>query len=688
MNFCPKCGAKLEGNTKFCGSCGAPIEQEAMQPAGAAPESGAANSAPESNVPAGDTSAQSGIPQSGGFIPGGGDGGNFIPTGGSANMNAGTVPAENNGGAAAAKKPNAFVEKIKANPIMLAVAGGALVVLIVLIVIIANITKYQKIDAKDLFKVEFEGINTCGEATAELNCYEEYYYSTLDAADKLKDTLGDDYADLIDDFDYEDELDDMDEDVSPYFSLKEETFLDAWSKADDKSEANSMRKALMKTDKKGEYKLKCKIENNKNLKNGDKVKCVVTYDEEYLKENNIKLKNTEFEVEVKGLDDGQEIDFFDGVEVTFTGIDGKGYASVDTYNAMSMFSYDYDTSSNLSNGDKFTITARCYYDMTKAGDKYWFKYDDEYYITSEKEQTKEYEVSGLTEVQEIDPFEGLAFETQRGTPFLKITDVNTDGCDSKIKSYVRFEIVNGDSLDQGDKFTVKAIDRYGDLEDEGYKLSGTPDADGYVSKEFTVDASYAAYVTAANGAEAMNSFQSSIDDKIQDLRKSIKGTSYLSGVDLEGKVESIDSFEKVDTYVAFNNKTNYDSFGWSEHVNRIINVYKVEVTVDSEKKEKDKFYAVIYTDDVIYDGENYTGGSFSSSYYDDEAALKKGIVDIEGYTVKKCGDAETERPEDSSSAAQKETTTTTAASADSSSNSDKDTTASTTTKGTDTEIVP
>lgn len=647
MNFCPKCGAQLDGSTKFCGSCGAPVEQETMQPAGAAPETAPVTPAAEGQ-----------IPQSGNFIPGS-TGGNFIPTGGADNMNAGAAPVNN--GAAAAKKPNAFVEKIKKNPMILAIAGAALVVVIVLIVVIANITKYQKIDAKDLFRIDFEGINTCGKATAELNCYDEYYYSSLDAADKLKETLGDEYEDLLDEFDYDDDVEDIDNDISPYFSLEEDKFLEAWSKADDKSEANSMRKALMKTDKKGEYKLKCKIENNKNLKNGDKVKCVVTYDEEYLKQYKIKLKNTEFEVEVKGLEDGKEIDFFEGVEVTFTGIDGKGYANVDTYNALYPFSFDYDTSSNLSNGDKFKITARCYYEMNKAGDKYWFEYDDEYYITDEKEQTKEYEVTGLTEVQEIDPFEGLAFDTQRGTPFLRITGVNTDGCDEKIKNYVRFEIVNGESLDQGGKFTVKAIDRYGDLEDEGYKLAGTPDADGYVSKEFTVDSSYTAYVTAANGVEAMDSFQSTIDDKIQDLRKSIKGTSYLYGVDLEGEVESITSFDKVDTYVAFNNKTNYDSLGWSEYVNEVINVYKVVVKVDDEKVKSQTFYAVIYASNVTFDGKTYAGGDdLRTDYYNDEAALKKGIVDVEGYTVKKCGASEPEKTDDASSNAEKEPVTTSA----------------------------
>lgn len=678
MSFCPKCGAQLDGNTKFCGNCGAPIEQEAMQPAGNVPEN-AASAAVESTVP-----------QNGNFIPGGGNG-NFIPAGG-ASVNAGTMPADN--GAAAVKKPNAFVEKIKKNPMILAIAGAALVAVIVLIVVIANITKYQKIDAKDLFRVEFEGINTCGKATAELNCYEEYYYSSLDAADKLKDTLGDEYADLLEDFDYEDELEDMDEDVSPYFSLNEEKFLDAWSKADDKSEANSMRKALMKTDKKGDYRIKCKIENNKNLKNGDKVKCVVTYDEEYLKQYNIKLKNTEFEVEVKGLDDGKEVDFFDGVEVTFTGIDGNGYANVDTYNAMYPFSFDYDTSSNLSNGDKFKITARCYYDMHKAGDKYWFEYDDEYYITADKEQVKEYEVKGLTEVQEIDPFKGLAFETQRGTPFLRVTGVDTSGCDSMVESYVSFVIENGESLDQGGKFTVKAIDRYGYLADEGYKLAGTPDADGYVSKEFTVDASYTAYVTSANGIEAMDSFQSAIDDKIQDIRKDVKGASYIYGVDLEGKVDSITSLEKVDTYVAFNNKTNYDSLGWSEYVNRVINVYKIEVKVDDDKVKNQTFYATVYASDVMFDGETYTGGdNLRSDYYQDEAALKKGIVDVEGYTVKKCGSADSEnKPDDTS---KPETTTTTkAAPADDSSKADtkaesKTTTTKTTVKTeTESEIVP
>ena len=61
----------------------------------------------------------------------------------------------------------------------------------------------------------------------------------------------------------------------------------------------------------------------------------------------------------------------------------------------------------------------------------------------------------------------------------------------------------------------------------------------------------------------MDSYQSYLDDKIEDMRKDIKGHYAPYPADFDGKVTSIESFDYVDTYVAFTNKKNYDS--WGEH---------------------------------------------------------------------------------------------------------------------------
>ena len=62
------------------------------------------------------------------------------------------------------------------------------------------------------------------------------------------------------------------------------------------------------------------IENNGSLSNGDKIKVKIEYDESTLEEVNLAATNTEFEFEVKGLEEKQELDFFKDVTVEVEGI--------------------------------------------------------------------------------------------------------------------------------------------------------------------------------------------------------------------------------------------------------------------------------------------------------------------------------------------------------------------------------
>ena len=105
------------------------------------------------------------------------------------------------------------------------------------------------IDAKDLFKFEFKGIDGCGYVEAELNCYDKSYYSMADATSALGDLADETDLDLGDLYDLSDYASSSDKSskVSKYFALDKKTLTKAFNKADDFTEAKKMRNALLKT---------------------------------------------------------------------------------------------------------------------------------------------------------------------------------------------------------------------------------------------------------------------------------------------------------------------------------------------------------------------------------------------------------------------------------------------------------
>lgn len=632
MKFCAKCGAQMEDGMKFCGSCGAVVSDDAAQ----------------QQQQYGQTQPYNNYQQA---------------------------------AAAAPKQPNQTVQKIigkvKKNPLIAIIPLAALVAVIVLICVIVSVTKYQKIDAKELFKFEFEGLNGHGTVVGELNAYPYDIYDDdpedLLAVSKdmknLSDVLSAEEKELLERY-----LDG--EKVSPYFSYDPAELKKVWNKAKDPQEMVSMRKALLRKNSKDNYILKVKIDEkkNKDLKNGDKVKVTVDYDKKALEDAKIKLTNTEFEIEVKDLEEGIEFDPFDEkyLTVSFEGVDGNGSMNMTTTSDTledvhyeSDSKYDHD----LKNGDKVKITCTPYADLKAAGDEFYFVSDKKYYIVKSKDAlTKEFEVSGLTELKELDVFENIAFEYRRATPFLEVYRVDNDKMDKLVTDNVSFTIENGDGLKAGDKFKVKAND-YGSLKNDGYKMKGEADADGYVVKEFTVDDTMPSYVTANNGREAYESadFKDLVADEESELKEHLQGTSsdwlfssYANNVEYDGKVEKVTSLTLKDVYVSFTDKNNYSNVT-DYLVNRVYAVYDVKVKTDGEDKQSASFIAVIYVDNVICDnGKFYKESSysgFSYYFYGSMADFNKDIASKEGYTLTKCGGSgEAEKPDDSKP---EETTTTT-----------------------------
>lgn len=640
MKFCAKCGAQMEDGMKFCGSCGAVVSDDA------------ATQQPQYGQ---------------------------------------TQPYNNyqQAAAAAPKQPNQTVQKIvakvKKNPLIAIIPLAALVAVIVLIIVIVNVTKYQKIDAKELFRFEFEGLNEHGTVVGELNAYPGYVYDEYDKllllSKDMKHLTGVTGSDA-------EELTELlgDEKVSPYFSLNAEELKKAWNKAKDPQDLVTMRKALLKTNSKGNYTIKAKFDKEKDLKNGDKIKVTVDYDEKALKDAKIKLTNTEFEIEVKNLEDGTELDPFDEkyIKVEFTGIDGEGRMNVtDTAEADDLgIYYKYDRYSGLKNGEKVKITCELYSSRTeKSGDAIVYEVDGKYYVIKggEAALTKEYEVKGLTELKEIDPFENIKFKFDGGTPFLEVDDVDNDAMDKLIVDNVDFYIDNRSNLKVGDKFKVKAY-AYSRLKDEGYKLKGEVDSDGYYVKEFTVEDTMPAYVTAANGSEAFSNeaFKELIADEESEIKEHLQDSksNWLSNgtnVKFEGTVEKVDSLTLKEVYVSFTDKNNYSNV--SGYVNRVYGIYEVKVRTDDEEKPSASFYAAIYINDVIFaDGKYYKVDSYSSfgyNYYGSMSDFNKEVGDKEGYTLTKCGSSAEvkDKPDDSKP---EETTTTTTAKPEKDDSSKKD----------------
>lgn len=211
IKFCAKCGAPIGPEEKFCGGCGASIAEMEAE-AGISTQQAAPAQAPVQQA----QPVQQQAPQYDQQY---------------------AQPANNYAQAAApaAAKPNPFAklgEWVKGHKKITLIAAAALIVVIVAIIILCNILKYQVIDAKDLFKFEFKGIDGCGYVEAELNCYDKSYYSMADATSALGDLADEtdlDLGDLDDLSDYASSSDKSSK-VSKYFALDKKTLTKALTK--------------------------------------------------------------------------------------------------------------------------------------------------------------------------------------------------------------------------------------------------------------------------------------------------------------------------------------------------------------------------------------------------------------------------------------------------------------------------
>lgn len=598
QKFCANCGNALGENEKFCAKCGTPA------PADAVPETAAPVAEPESapapvveNEPA--------------------------PVVENANDSAFTAPVpppvtdQAVPASPAAAAGSAFAKHKGA---IIGIAAAA-VVLIAVIVVIMCLPSYQKIDAKDLFYIQFKGVNGNGTAVGYLNAEEVAVQADYKRYTKLQKAEED-----------EEELED-DDGYSKYFTSDKKELLKAYDKAKNKDAANDMKKALLKI-KKEEYLLKIKFDKESGLSNGDSVKCTVEYDEDYLKENKIELTNTEFEIEVEGLVEGKKIDLFDGFNVKFEGRDGEGKATYDSKNKdLPFVDYDAPYSYNLKNGDSYEVTASIrtysledvnYLDPDDKSKGFYFTYKDTMYVAEKESETKSFTVSGLTELKEVDVFKDIKFNTRGAAPYLTISSVDESDCDEIVADNVYYNIVvdNNGSLKVGDKFKVKAS-TYG-LKNEGYKPAGEVDEDGYAVKEFTIDSSFGFYITDKSTTGDVNNMEETFKSYLEKVENQNKDRSSFGSVQFDGKATEF-KFEPAGAYVILSEGFADGSLSSSDVKNILFRLYKVTATVDKDGATSTKEFFMTFRFKNAYinaKGEGVVDGYASYSASETEDGLK------------------------------------------------------------------
>lgn len=594
-------------NEKFCGSCGAKMSADA----GFCPVCGAKQSAP---APAETVQASAPVTPIQTKMPA-------------------TVQPVNNGGVT---EPAVSPDTIKKMLPFIGIGAAVIVVIIVAAVIIVNATKWTKIDPAELCRLDCKGADGSGTASAafafdkETTFYIDEFLSWFDddedvlkavskASDKdIKDAL-EEYAKSRDmsDKDFEKYMNERYKDLktSKYLSNDEDELAKAFKKAKDEDEAEEMKSAILDS---VEFKISGKKKTD--LKNGDKVKVKVDFDEDDLEEYNIKLTSDEFTLTVSGLAKTAELDPFKDVKVTYEGISGKGYANLDTESVSDdikeKFYFQFNEYySELSNGD--TVEVKASYSGYQYDDEVGGIYDEEknvYYLI-EEETVKSFTVEGLKELETVEVFDYIELVYEGVAPDVSVSLEWKEDTPDYIKdnTYVSANTWNMEVYD-GATFTAEASAYYS-FEEAGYKLATE-------EKTFTISLeNVERYITAEDVTFDM--YADIFKEKAEGIASSYVGSEHWDLSEL-GKIESIVSVTHSQSFVKINN----DQFDWWDPINKYNHIYEVKCKHSKSGVEADGvFYIVTWVNNItVADGKmtEFTVEDVNTKTYDTKEEVIKG----------------------------------------------------------------
>ncbi len=268
--------------------------------------------------------------------------------------------------------------------------------------------------------------------------------------------------------------------------------------------------------------------------------------------------------------------------------DTKYTSLMEMYYALS---YEADVTSGLKNGDTVTVTFS--FDNDAAGELgLKFKGDD-----------MEVEVSGLSEIKEVNPFDDITVEFSGTSPDASATVVNNSS-DEVIANYIYFSLDKYYDIAKGDTVTV-TVDSYDEeyfVEQYGYKLTET-------SKEFVCeDVDYYITDTADIDEDVLDQMKGQTEDVIEAYFAN--ESDYLKSSDL--------------TYVGYYFLTVKDTTSWNyQNIIYVIYSTTVKSLEDSDDKfEKTTVYMPVKFTEIV----KYSDGT---SYVDLTSTSIEGSTDLE-----------------------------------------------------------
>lgn len=297
---------------------------------------------------------------------------------------------------------------------------------------------FLEIDASQLIKVNVEG--STGNASAYLSIDEESDYFKAN-------TTGVDAPLLTDVFT---NTSDLQKAKDMQIALKADIYI----ATDPKDTHFLLRKGIESIEASS-------IDKISGIRNGDVLTVTVRFDEKALRKFRIKLINTTYTINVSDLNSAQSLNAFANVSVSYSGTNGYGTAEVNTSKCdaviLDNFTFSITTSSNngeLSNDDVITVVANC----TSASynpDDSTIEYGGNKYVVS-KSSSSEFTVSGLGNVEELDPFENVTVNFSGISPRISANSMNTDNAIELIKNSFDYKISQTSNLKLGDVITVTA----------------------------------------------------------------------------------------------------------------------------------------------------------------------------------------------------------------------------------------
>ena len=278
--------------------------------------------------------------------------------------------AEQNAEPAPAKASGSGAPFLKDKKMLGIVGGAAAVVVLVLIFMLSG---KPTINLDDYVTVEFEGYNTVGHARVTVD-EDRFYEENLENLE-----ISDDTWEKMEDMAYESS--ESDSELAAFLIGRT---MQAIQFLSDREVAGIFFDEVWQTRS---------LTPSSDLSNGDTVVFAWELsdgDKELLEELfGVKIKFGEpKEYTVEGLDEPEEIDPFEGVEVTFSGIAPNGEATLDASNGPESCQslYELDPQEGLSNGDTVTL----YLDRDNVNE-----YLTENYGVVVSETSKTYTVEGL-----------------------------------------------------------------------------------------------------------------------------------------------------------------------------------------------------------------------------------------------------------------------------------------------------